>query len=151
MAQDHLQRAVAALQALDAEQLVSLYADSFTFEDPALGEVISGRTRLRAYFESLFALPGVSFSDADVFSSGDRGAARWTWSGTNPRTGRHFAIKGASLFEVGPDGITRETIFYDPSPAVGDADPSPADGPPDAIRPDAAPPSDATRPALRAS
>ncbi len=118
MSADHLQRALEALEALDAERLVALYADGFTFEDTSSGQVITDRTELRAYFDALFSLPDTAFGDAEVFSCGDRGAARWTWSGTNPRSRRPFAIEGASLFELGPGGITRETIFYDPTAAV---------------------------------
>lgn len=117
MTPDHLRRAATALQALDADGLVVLYAERFRFEDPALGLVVAGREELRDYFAALFESPNVSFSDVEVFGCGDRGAARWTWSGTNPHTGRRFAIRGASLFELGPEGITRETIFYDPTPA----------------------------------
>lgn len=117
MAPDHLQRAAAALQALDADGLVVLYAAAFRFEDPALGQVITGHEELRAYFAALFGSQDASFSDVEFFGDGDRGAGRWTWSGTNPRTGRRFAIRGASIFELGPEGITRETIFYDPAAA----------------------------------
>ncbi len=108
---------MAALQALDAEGLVALYADPFTFEDPASGEVITEREDLLGYFTALFSSPDVGFSDVEVFSCGDRGSARWTWSGTN-RHGHRFAIRGASIFEIGPEGISRETIFYDPTPSL---------------------------------
>lgn len=120
MTDEFLDHALAALQALDAERLVSQYADGFTFEDPSRGQVITDRAALRAYFDALFAPPDTAFGSVEVFSSGDRGAARWTWSGTNPRTRRPFAIEGASLFELGPGGITRETIFYDPAAAVAE-------------------------------
>ncbi len=119
MSPDHLQRAAKALQELDVEGLVVLYADPFRFEDPALGQVITDREELRAYFTGLFGLPDVTFSDVEVFACGDRGAGRWTWSGTHPRTGARFTIQGASIFELRPDGIARETIVYDPTPVSG--------------------------------
>ena len=118
MAPDHLQRAATALQALDVDGLVALYADGFQFEDPAAGQVITEREELRAYFAALFGSRDARFSDVEFFGDRDHGAGRWTWSGTNLRTGRHFAIRGASLFELGPAGITRETIFYDPTAAT---------------------------------
>lgn len=118
MMRDHLQRAATALQALDADGLVVLYADPFRFEDPAAGEVITGREELRAYFAALFGSRDATFSDVEFFGDDDRGAGRWTWSGTNPRTGHRFAIRGASIFELSPEGITRETIFYDPTAAI---------------------------------
>jgi SnoaL-like domain len=107
-----------ALEGLDAETLVGLYADEFSFEDAALGKTITDRTELRAYFDALFAWPDVSFSGFVAFSSADRGAAEWTWGGSRPNTRRAFAVRGASIFEHGPRGITRETIYYDPRGAV---------------------------------
>ena len=119
MSRNHLDAAGAALQALDTEALVALYADGFAFEDPALDQTISTRDELRAYFEGLFGWADVSFRDVAVFSCGSRGAAEWTWSGTNASLNRRFSIRGASIFEVGASGITRETIYYDPRPALG--------------------------------
>ncbi len=118
MTPDHLQRAATALQALDVDGLVALYADGFRFEDPSAGQVITGREELRAYFTALFGSLDASFSDVQFFGDGDHAAGCWTWSGTNARTGRPFAIRGASIFELGPGGITRETIFYDPAAAT---------------------------------
>lgn len=119
MSGSYLDVVSAALQALDTEALVALYADGFAFEDPGLGQTIGTRDELRAYFEGLFGWADVSFGDVAVFSCGNRGAAEWTWSGTSPSSKRRFSIRGASIFEVGANGITRETIYYDPRPALG--------------------------------
>lgn len=108
----------AALQALDTEALVALYADGFAFEDPALEQTIRTRDELRAYFEALFGWADTSFRDVAVFSCGSRGAAEWTWSAISPSLNRQFSIRGASIFEVGASGIIRETIYYDPRPAL---------------------------------
>jgi steroid delta-isomerase-like uncharacterized protein len=115
----YLDAAGAALQTLDTEALVALYADGFAFEDPGLGQTVRTRDELRAYFEGLFGWADASFRDVEVFSCGSRGAAEWTWSGTSPVSNRRFSIRGASIFEVGASGITRETIYYDPRPALG--------------------------------
>ena len=114
---DHLESAGAALEALDAEMLVRLYVDGFVFEDVAAGETISTRDELSGYFEALFSMPDVSFTDVVFFRCGDRGAGTWVWSGTN-RKGTAFSVKGASLFDLVDGGIRREAVFYDPRPAL---------------------------------
>ncbi len=118
MTGDHLEAAAVALQALDVETLVGLYLDSFVFEDTAAGETITTSDRLRGYFAALFSMPDVSFSDVVFFQCEDRGAGTWVWSGTN-REGDAFSVRGASIFELAEGGIRRETIFYDPRPALG--------------------------------
>ena len=115
---DHLEAAGAASEALDVEALVGLYVDGFVFEDVAAGATISTRDDLSVYFEALFSMPDVRFSDVVFFGCGDRGAGTWLWSGTN-RDGEAYSVKGASIFDLAEGGIRRETIFYDPRPALG--------------------------------
>ena len=112
-----LRHAEQALTSLDAEKLVSLYASDFVFEDTASGDRIGDKTELRAYFDRLFSLPEVSFTDVSFFSLGERAAGKWTWSGSSPKSGAKYVIRGASLFRLGEDGITEEIIFYDPRSA----------------------------------
>jgi ketosteroid isomerase-like protein len=104
------------LQGLDTEALVGSYADDFVFEDTAAGETITGRDELSGYFQVLFSIPDVAFSDITYFEAGDRAAAEWVWSGTRP-DGQPFAVRGASFFELSRVGIVREAVFYDPRPA----------------------------------
>lgn len=115
---DHLEAAAAALEALDAAALVGLYVDGFVFEDAAAGAIISTRDELVAYFEALFSLPDVGFSDVAFFRCGSRGAGTWRWSGTN-RKGDPYSVRGASVFDLTEGGIRREAVFYDPRPALG--------------------------------
>jgi len=110
-----LKRAEEALMALDTETLVSLYADEFLFEDTTSGERITTREALRDYFDRLFSLPGVAFSDASFFSCGaGRAAGQWTWSGKSLNSAQDYAIAGCSLFRLAGDLISEERIFYDP-------------------------------------
>lgn len=109
-----LGRAEVALISLDAEALVALYSDDFVFEDTASGETITGKRKLRAYFDRLFALPEVRFSDVRFFRCANLGAGEWTWSGKSPQSGQDYSIRGASLFVLGENEINKETIFYDP-------------------------------------
>jgi len=112
-----LERAERALTELDADTLVSLYADTFLFEDTSAGLRIETRQELKEYFDSLFAWPGVSFSDVRFFDMGERGAGQWTWRGTSRKSGALFATRGASLFRITGATIAEEIIFYDPRKA----------------------------------
>ncbi|MBM3471113.1 MAG: nuclear transport factor 2 family protein [Armatimonadetes bacterium] len=112
-----LERAKRALIDLDARALVSLYADTFLFEDISAGLRIETKQALKEYFDSLFAWPNVEFSDVHFFGIADRGAGQWTWQGTSRQTGTPFAIRGASLFRLTGSTIAEEIIFYDPRKA----------------------------------
>ena len=92
-----LGRAELALTALDAEALVALYSVDFLFEDTASGATITGKAELKAYYDRLFALPEVSFSDVRFFRCANLGAGEWTWSGKSLGSGQDYAIRGASL------------------------------------------------------
>jgi ketosteroid isomerase-like protein len=113
-----LEEAEEALVGLDAEKLVSLYADEFVFEDTSTKDRITAKDQLREYFDRLFSLPVVSFSNVSFFALGDRGAGAWTWSGRSRRSGADYSIQGASLFILGDDRIKEERIFYDPRDAL---------------------------------
>ena len=113
-----LAEASAALESLDAEVLVSHYAGSFRFQDAAAAKTITTRDDLLAYFRSLFALPDVGFTITAIFEDAEFGAIEWTWSGTSRAYNRPYSIMGASIFQLGEQGIERETIYYDPRPAL---------------------------------
>ena len=106
-----------ALTGLNAEALCALYAPEFLLEDTASGNRISNRAELREYYDRLFALPEVSFTDTSFFALGERAAGQWTWCGRT-QSGEEYTIRGASLFILGEDGIREEILFYDPRPAV---------------------------------
>ncbi len=117
MQADILRKAKEALVSLDTQALISLYSDDFVFEDTSSGEILTDKGALREYFDRLFSLPAVRFSNVHFFSCGDQGAGEWTWSGKSLESGTDYAIRGASLFLLSEEQIEKETIFYDPSPA----------------------------------
>ena len=117
MPSDVLQLAGKALAALDTQSLVSLYADEFLFEDTSSGARLTTKEELRAYFDTLFSLPNVSFSEVSFFRMRNMGAGRWTWGGTSRQSGAEFTVSGASLFKLDEDTIVEEAVFYDPRPA----------------------------------
>jgi hypothetical protein len=117
MSDDVLQLAEKALVALDAEALVSLYADEFLFEDTSSGDRITDKKELNVYFDRLFSMPGVNFSDVSFYHVGKKAAGRWVWGGRSLESGQEYKIRGASLFELEADRIKEEVIYYDPRSA----------------------------------
>lgn len=118
MSADLLKRAKTALESLDVEHLLSCYAEEFIFEDIPSNEVVTHREELRAYYQRLFSLPDVQFSQVSFFLCEKRAAGEWIWSGTNPKSGAEYSVKGASIIELRDGKIGRETIYYDPRPAL---------------------------------
>ena len=111
-----LRKAEKALIDLDAESLVALYAPGFILEDASSGTRISEKAELRKYYDRLFLLPEVAFTDVSFFAMGERASGQWTWCGIS-QSGEKFSIRGASLFKMVEDGIKEEILFYDPRPA----------------------------------
>ena len=109
-----------ALESLDAEKLVSHYAEDAVFLDPCLGQdwFIRGKEKLKAYFQELFGLPGAKFEVTSVFGCDGWAAAEWTWSGNKRGSDTRFSIKGASVIQIRDGKIARETIYYDPRSAL---------------------------------
>jgi steroid delta-isomerase-like uncharacterized protein len=114
-----LQSAAAALESLDAEDLVSHYADDFLFEDTPQDLRITGREQLMSYYRNLFALPAVKFEVTSMFHCEGWAGLEWIWSGTKPGQDAGYRIKGASIIEIGDGKIAREAIYYDPRSALG--------------------------------
>ena len=106
-----------ALEALDTETLVGLYAEDFEFIDVAAGVSLTTHDELRTYFTNLFSMPGVAFNVGRTAWVADGvGVAEWVWSGIGS-AGREFAVSGGSIFDFADSLIAREAIYYDPRPA----------------------------------
>ena len=106
-----------ALTGLNAKDLIGLYAQDFSFIDIPSGKHITDRSELSSYYEGLFSMPGISFTEVRFFGVGEKAAGKWTWNGIT-KSGKNFSIQGASIFILGEDGIKEETLFYDPRPAL---------------------------------
>ena len=117
MSDDVLHLAEKALVDLNTDALVSLYADDFLFEDTSSGDRITDKEELRRYFDRLFSMPDVNFSEVSFCHIGNKAAGRWTWYGSSLQSGQEYKIRGASLFELEGDRIKEEVIFYDPRSA----------------------------------
>ena len=114
MKSPYLERAKDALQHLDGDAILSAYEEPFVFEDMSSGQKIVNREDLKAYFQALFALPNVAFSDIRVYETESFAVLEWTWSGTKHSSGEGYQVRGASVIELRNGRIARETIYYDP-------------------------------------
>jgi ketosteroid isomerase-like protein len=118
MPTEALVEAKEALEELDADKILSAYAENAVFEDISAGERITDKARLRVYFERLFSLPGIAFSDIRIFDGGSFAAIEWVWSGLRRDGGGPYRVRGASVIELHAGKIARESIYYDPKPAL---------------------------------
>jgi hypothetical protein len=112
-----LQEAKAALEGLNTDKILEIYADRFKFEDTPSKLLITDQKKLGEYFQQLFSLPKVSFSDIRLYEAETFAAIEWTWSGVNHATGEAFRVRGASIIELESGKVRRESIYYDPRPA----------------------------------
>ena len=107
-----------ALEDRNTEKIMEIYADKFLFEDTSSMQRITTRTSLRSYFDQLFNLPGVCFSDISVFEGNHFAVIEWTWSGLNLMNNTIFHVRGVSIMELSEGKISRESIYYDPRTAL---------------------------------
>jgi hypothetical protein len=106
-----------ALEGLYIEKILEIYADKFLFEDTSSMQSITTRTSLRTYYNQLFNLPGVCFSDIGIFESDHFAAIEWTWSGLNLLNDNIYHVRGVSIMELSEGKVSRESIYYDPKTA----------------------------------
>ena len=113
-----LQEAKEALEGLNTDNLLKIYAEPFVFEDTPAKLLISDRNLLREYFQQLFSLPEVSFSDIKLYEADNFAIIEWTWGGVSRTSGETFRVRGASVIELEGGKVRRESIYYDPRPAL---------------------------------
>jgi ketosteroid isomerase-like protein len=113
-----LQRAAQALAACDVDAIMTLYADDGVFEDASAGESYRGKAAVRGMFEALFSPPHTRFRIAAVRSGERWGALEWIWSGRTRKSGTPFDVRGVSILEIPGPKVVKETIYYDPAPAL---------------------------------
>ena len=103
-----------ALEELNVDELIELYAKNFLFEDIPFELRITDRNALKEYYRHLFSLPQASFSNIRVFEADNFAAIEWTWGGVSRTTGKPFQIQGASVIELSDGKVKRESLYYDP-------------------------------------
>ena len=107
-----------ALEDRNTEKIMEIYADKFLFEDTSSMQRITTRTSLRSYFDQLFNLPGVCFSDIGIFEGNNFAAIEWTWNGLNLMSDNIYHVRGVSIMELSEGKVSRESIYYDPKTAL---------------------------------
>ena len=106
--------AMVALEGLNTDKIIEIYADEFLFEDPSSNERITDRTSLRKYYQQLFSLPEVNFSDIKILEAEHFATVEWTWGGVSGITGELYRVRGVSVIELSNGKVIRESLYYDP-------------------------------------
>ena len=104
------------LERLNSDKMTKCYANHFLFEDPSSKEQITDRASLMQYYQQLFSLPEVRFSDFKILEAELFATIEWTWSGVSPITGKPYRVSGVSVIELTDGKISRESLYYDPKP-----------------------------------
>ncbi|HKZ58887.1 MAG TPA: nuclear transport factor 2 family protein, partial [Candidatus Thermoplasmatota archaeon] len=109
-----LEHAKAALEALDVDAIVALYADDAELRDASTGESFRGSERIRRMFLELFSAPGAEFAHVSVREGPAWGVIEWTWSSKTKGSDKPLRIRGVSVLELAENKVVRETFYYDP-------------------------------------
>ena len=104
------------LEGLNADKMTECYANDFFFEAPSSDDRITDRASLKNYYQQLFSLPEVGFSDIKILEAEHFATIEWTWSGASPITGKPYQVRGVSIIELTDGKISRESLYYDPKP-----------------------------------
>ncbi|MDE3216515.1 MAG: nuclear transport factor 2 family protein [Gemmatimonadota bacterium] len=117
---DTARRYLDAWNAHDADAIVGTFAAGGTYRDPTTA-ALSGHA-IGANAKGLWsAFPDLAFEIASIAEAGPgRVVAEWVMTGTNtvafqglPATGRPISLPGVDVMEIGPDGITSVTGYFD--------------------------------------
>lgn len=106
----------------DPERVVAQFAEDGTYVDPLFDEPIAGEEIAEFVRLSAGRFPDFRFEQRRVLDVPDENARveEWTMHGTHtgmreglPPTGNSIALDGASVVELGPDGIRSIRGYYD--------------------------------------
>jgi ketosteroid isomerase-like protein len=114
----HLERVKDGLQHRDVDAILSAFADPFVFEDVPSGQKMVSQEDLRSYFQTLFALSDIAFTDLRMYETETFAVLEWTWSVKKGSSGGGYQVRGASVIELRNGRIARETMYYAPRPTL---------------------------------
>jgi steroid delta-isomerase-like uncharacterized protein/uncharacterized protein (TIGR02118 family) len=111
----------AAWSAHDAERIARLFTSDCVYEDVTLGVVNRGRDELRAFAGAIFAAaPDFEITLGARFLAAGWGGMEWRMAGTQvgaiaglPPSGRRFDVRGSTILELAPEGISRCSDYWD--------------------------------------
>jgi steroid delta-isomerase-like uncharacterized protein len=118
---DIVARWAAAWSSGDITRVAELFVEDCVYEDVTLGVVNRGTAELEAFGQAFFAAaPDLQIELASHIVSGDHGAAEWWFKGTQhgeviglPPSGRRFAFRGMSAFDLRDGKIVRCSDYWD--------------------------------------
>ena len=93
----------------DAEGMVSCYADTIAFEDPAFGP-LQGEDARNMW--RMLVNPGLKLEYSKVWTEGDKGGAHWEATYTFSKTGRKVVNKIDAVFEFKAGKIIRHKDHF---------------------------------------
>lgn len=104
-----------------ATQLTSLFTDDCVYEDVTMGSVNHGKRELQDFYALVFGVfPDFKIELTAHFVADNWAGAEWLMSGTHqgdlpglPATGKHFSIRGASVFELQGSRFGRCSDYWD--------------------------------------
>ena len=105
----------------EVDKAAFFLTDDCVYEDVALGITCRGKKEFIAFFNSVHAdFPDHKWELKSIFSAGDRVVFESVWSGTfthssnpeRPATGKHVALKAATIMELRNGKISRVADYY---------------------------------------
>ncbi|KPK67102.1 hypothetical protein AMJ87_13920 [candidate division WOR_3 bacterium SM23_60] len=100
----------AAWSSVDAEKIVSFFADDCVFEDVCVGYVCHGKEELKNRANAIFAkVLDLKLEIKSLFANGEWIGCEWIETGT--QTGKRFSVRGASIVQLRDGKIIRESIY----------------------------------------
>jgi steroid delta-isomerase-like uncharacterized protein len=105
----------------DVEKVASFFVDDLVYEDVPMRAAQHGKDEFRASWSAFFdACPDFNIQMKALVTSGDQAASEWVMTGKLtkdlpglPATGKGFSIRGASIFELRDDKISRNRDYWD--------------------------------------
>jgi steroid delta-isomerase-like uncharacterized protein len=113
---------LAAFNAGDSEQLLTLYSDDARWEEVAIGLDAQGPDQIRSHLGRLFtAAPDIAYAPTGGFVAGDHAVLEWVVTGTYtadfpglpPAAGQPFTFRGVSVFDLADGKIRHYTEYWD--------------------------------------
>jgi steroid delta-isomerase-like uncharacterized protein len=114
---DLAQKWVDAWNSHDANAVAALFTRDALYEDVTFGIVNHGPDEIRAFAQSFFTtVPDLQITLVDSSVKNGRGTIEWVFSGTDEgvwRTGKTFAVRGVTVFEIRGRRISRNSDYFD--------------------------------------